>query len=391
MLFTTPPQTAGDIRSFCARFNEGLRVEYKGSFDANVRRNLPKVVSSFANSLGGVLIVSVDADDGVPRLPIEGFLTPREELPLTIENICLQNINPPVLPRITQVAGDVGGRMFLVIEVDESWEAPHAIENSKRVYVRTGNAANPYDDANVDLIIELVRRRAEPGARREHLLARARRRANAIVPDEAAHVQIGIAPLYPRRPLSSHQAVWDFLTRVRYQGAHYFPAASFRRVEDGVASFNRTEEYSQISAYGFLFTKRLMQSHAEAQVGVPVIAVREVFHPLFKLLKCANAFYSQVGYRGNIEVSALLNNVRLQRMQFLPDPYRFHDADDYQCYEESVNVSEISSAELLQDGVTRIAQDVLAQVCWSFWQAAEQFPDAPFRDYIADTVRRMGF
>jgi hypothetical protein len=53
-----------------------------------------------------------------------------------------------------------------VIEVDESWEAPHAIENSKKVYVRTGNAANPYDFAQVDFVIELVRRRAEPLALR---------------------------------------------------------------------------------------------------------------------------------------------------------------------------------------------------------------------------------
>ncbi len=366
-------------------------MEYKGTFDANVRRNLPKVVSSFANSLGGVLVVGVDTDNGVPRQPIEGFPTPREELPLTIESICLQNINPPVLPRITQVASDVGGRMFLVIEVDESWEVPHAIENSKRVYVRTGNAANPYDDADVDLIIELVRRRAEPRSRREHLLARARRRANTVVADGVTHVQIGIVPLYPRRPLSPHEAVRDFLARERYRGAHYFPSASLRRVEDGVASFNRAGEYSQVSAYGFLFTKRLMQPQPVEQGGAPVIAIREVFHPLFKLLRCANAFYSQVGYRGNIEVSALLNNVRLQRMPFLPDPYLIHDADDYQCYEDAVSVSELWSAELLRDGVTGIAQDILAQVCWSFWQTAEQFPGGPFRDYIADTVRQMGF
>jgi hypothetical protein len=47
MLFRAAPQNAADIRAFCTQFNEGIRVEYKGTFDDNVRRALPKVVSSF--------------------------------------------------------------------------------------------------------------------------------------------------------------------------------------------------------------------------------------------------------------------------------------------------------------------------------------------------------
>jgi predicted HTH transcriptional regulator len=70
MLFTRPPRAAEDIRSFCARFNEGLRVEYKANLDDAVRRALPKVISSFANSLGGVLVLGVNAVNGVPQEPI---------------------------------------------------------------------------------------------------------------------------------------------------------------------------------------------------------------------------------------------------------------------------------------------------------------------------------
>ena len=142
MLFPSVPQSAAQIRGFCERFNEGIRVEYKSAFDERVRKALPKVVSSFANSLGGVLIVGVVAPNGVVQTPIEGFLKPSEELPLTVEGICIQGINPPLFPRTTVVDSDIPGSAFLVIEVDEIWEAPHAIENSKKVYVRTGNAAN---------------------------------------------------------------------------------------------------------------------------------------------------------------------------------------------------------------------------------------------------------
>src|SRR5438270_231744 len=171
MLFQTPPTTADQIRSFCARFNEGIRVEYKGNFDESVRRALPKAVSSFANSLGGVIILGVNAVNGEPQSPIEGFEPPaREEIPLTIENICIQHLHPAIFPRIVEVTSDVAGRKFFVIEADASVEAPHAIENSTKVYVRTGNAANPYELADVDSVIELLRRRQDPTARRRKLL-----------------------------------------------------------------------------------------------------------------------------------------------------------------------------------------------------------------------------
>jgi hypothetical protein len=288
MLFVTPPQNAGSIHSFCAQFNEGLRVEYKSTFDDNVRRNLPKIVSSFANSLGGVIVVGVNAANGVPPGPASGVPPPAEELTLTVENICLQGINPPVVPRITIVPSDAAGHVFLVVEVDESWDAPHAIENSKRVYVRTGNAANPFDLAEVDLIIELIKRRAEPSWRRERLTAMARGRARTIVPDGAIHVQVCIAPSYPRRALCTNETVWAFLSGVRYRAARYFPFQTLRRVEDGVASFNRENEYSQVSTSGLLLTRRAMQRYREEQ-GPEVIKAADVLHPLVKLLNCANA------------------------------------------------------------------------------------------------------
>lgn len=95
MIFIERPITAQHIREVCARFNEGLRVEYKATFDAHVRDQLPKIASSFANSQGGVLVVGVRAANGVPEPPFGGFAAqPREESPLTVENICLRNISP---------------------------------------------------------------------------------------------------------------------------------------------------------------------------------------------------------------------------------------------------------------------------------------------------------
>jgi len=166
-----------------------------------------------------VLIVGVNTVNGEPQAPIEGFEPPaRDELILTVENICLQNINPPVFPRTTVVPGDVGNRVFLIIEVEDSGEAPHAIENSKKVYVRTGNAANPYDLADVDLIIDLVRKRKEPLERRDRLEKSAERRAEKWVMSPHSYVQVTICPRFPRSALCPSEEVYDFVQNTRYCG-----------------------------------------------------------------------------------------------------------------------------------------------------------------------------
>ncbi len=49
--------TLADVEDFCREFPEGVRVEYKREI-----RNIPKIVSSFANTLGGIFIIGVEAD-----------------------------------------------------------------------------------------------------------------------------------------------------------------------------------------------------------------------------------------------------------------------------------------------------------------------------------------
>ena len=157
------------------------------------------MISALANTLGGVAVIGVTTRNGIPLEPIEGFDTPNEELPLVIEQICLQGINPPVLPKITQIASDTPGKCFLIIEVDSSTEAPHAIENSKRVYVRTGNAANPYDLADVDTIIERFTRRRGLEEFRTELIARQKARSKySLSAGDKPKIAVSICPTFPQ-------------------------------------------------------------------------------------------------------------------------------------------------------------------------------------------------
>jgi len=388
MLFLNPPQNADDIRGFCGRFNESIRVEYKSNLDQNVRRALPKVLSSFANSLGGVLVIGVDAQNGVPVQPIQGFPTPNEEVPLTIENICLQNTYPPIFPRIHMVPSDVQGMTFVVVEVEESWEAPHAIENSTKVYVRTGNASEPYQLANVDLVIELVRRRAEPLAKRGKLIASARRRAETVVRAHTMSLEVTIGPSYPRHAICTRDALWNFLWQSMFRGAAYFPHQTLRRVEDGVASYNRNQEYGQVSVDGILLLRREMRvDHDENQR--PVIHIREFVLPFIRLLHCAQTFYRAAQYRGELTVDLSAAGIYQQSIQFLANQV-FFERDDFLCFEDTVFTRETIQAEQLDAGLADIVQTVIRQLCWSFWQSAEAFPVDALRVQLADVLQRMG-
>lgn len=391
MLFLKAPQSADDIRSFCAHFEEGMRVEYKGTFDQSVRNQFPKIVSSFANSLGGVLIIGVHTNNGVPQEPIEGFeLPPREELPLTIENICLQGIHPPVFPRTRIVRSDVEGRGFLVVEVDESWEAPHGVENSKRVFVRTGNATNPHELADVDLLIELIRRREEPAKFREALAARGHRRASSHVGDNTVHLDLVVGPHFPRRPLCTVDETWAFLWQSVGRGAFY-PLESLRRIENGSAAF-ADGAYAEISKFGLFVGRQSVRIvRRELFEMVDCLTFFDVLEATLKALRLSGAFYQAVGWRGNAEVEMRLENVLGRTMPFFTlDQLWDGVARDFTCHDQSVSASHVFAAEnmLLQTG--DLLREMLTQICWPFWQSPAEFPTRGLHEYIHENLPEMG-
>jgi hypothetical protein len=400
VLFIERPITGAHVRDFCGRFSEGLRVEYKRDFDANVRDKLPKVVSSFANSHGGVLVVGVNTLNGVPQGPFEGFEPPaREEFALTVENICLQNIYPPVLPRTTVVPSDVANRAFLVIEVEESGEAPHAIENSKKVYVRTGNAANPYDLADVDLIIDLVKRRKEPLELRNRLEKSTESRAEKWVMNPQSYVQVTICPRFPRSALCSSDEVYDFVRNTPYRGGHFINVNNLRRVPDGVAgqipeSMAVGAAYEEINRFGALFARtRFRKVPWEGQREVLVLLYGDLFHSLCKFLYCAASFYGATGFRGTVLVRVSLHNVAGELMTFYRIGGLIYDdvsPNDFRCIAEVVSVERLVEVDRIVRNKLDVLTDILGEFAWSFWQSLAEFPRDRLNAYAAETLRGMG-
>jgi hypothetical protein len=377
MLFPERPITVEHIRAFCSRFNEGYRVEYKRTFNSDVREKIPKVLSSFANSHGGVLIVGVDTLNGVPQPPFQGFQpSAREEFPLTVESICLQNIYPPVLPQTTVVESDLAGHIFLVIEVDEGTQTPHAIENSRKVYVRTGNAANPYDLADVDLILELVKRRREPFELRARLLERAKKRFTTHLDIKHADLggqraalgtilQLSVGPRFPTRQMCSQEEL-NPLIRKSYmpwrqivfpsQGAHILSQHESAVVLDAAMGTSIFEA----NVWGMPFYGARIWVKSKEASGVNLSAflgyVLLFVHHAAKLLQA-------LGYSGPVTIEVSLSPIL--RVNWLHDWAGYPQALGGSQVDDEIVLEVPATTEDLRERPDSVAAAVFRQVFFS--------------------------
>jgi hypothetical protein len=210
MLFSKPLQeiTFEDITEFCTQWPEGVRVEYKGVRDKfnDVAAQIPKVVSSFANTQGGIWIIGVKTDSSNRAiLPIKGF--PREVgLEERITQTCYSNLYPALLPdiRILDVPDDTNNVVAVVI-VPESLEAPHAIENTTRVYIRSNNTTERIALSEIDRIDYLLRRRRDAEIKGDTALAEMNRRNRILAP----FFRYSIGPQYPYKPVFASAALFE--------------------------------------------------------------------------------------------------------------------------------------------------------------------------------------
>jgi hypothetical protein len=309
----------------------------------------------------------------------------REEIPLTIQNICLTNVNPPLFPTVSVVNSDQERHVFVVVEIEESGEAPHAIENSRMVYVRTGDAANPYDLAEVDLIIDLVRRRSEPFELRTRLLSQATDRARQVVLHDRAEFQMSLCPTYPRNSLSDSETTSGFASQNQNRFREILPANSLRRVPNGVASLVQrnapdvTAKYFELNRYGLLFAARdfYIRRWGGDFPQATQLHFGDLLHTLMNLFTCASRFYAQQGYLGNLIFSALLSGVQGHSMEFrVRNIMNDNGPDDFKCYSNTVSVERQIGSNRDRNHQIDAITDIIAELTWAFWQGNGDYPRA---------------
>ena len=109
------------VEEFCRTWAEGARVEYKSSL-----ANVAKVVSSLANTGGGIIIfgVEIDKKTNMPLFPITGIEN-KGGFEESVTQTCIQGVYPPILPavKLVQIPSSPE-KVVVVVKISESLDAP---------------------------------------------------------------------------------------------------------------------------------------------------------------------------------------------------------------------------------------------------------------------------
>ena len=380
-MFTKPANEIdfNDIEVFCGEWGEGVRVEYKREMTP---KSLPKIISSFANTQGGIVIIGVEADkkQNKVRFPIQGI--PNDDgLEERIVQSAITGIYPSVRPEVItcDVPGETGN-VVAVVRVEESQQAPHAIQNSTRVYVREGSVTQPYELADIGRIEYLLKRREEPQSISRQILERIEERVKSHCSHlDMPNLELIARPVFPYRPLMSPSEVHEFMVL-----EPLIPTTdrninlNTRRVTGGVCCIQSMcpPDFWELNEYGFMYHRmglssepfKGVQSSDDDEVEEERFLHADDFERnVYIFLENVKDFLERCQYLGNIEITVTLREIQGEKLRF-PDDRHPSFAEDRESLESEASGSVQCLPQDLKNGGTYapILIGLMDQLFWVF-------------------------
>ena len=286
------------VETFCREWQEGIRVEYK----QEITNAVPKIVSSFANTQGGIFIIGVKENDpnGEEPFTIVGIPNNRgiEE---GIVQSAVTGIYPPVMPEVMIVEVPETENVIVVVRVDESPQAPHAIQNSTRIYIRHESITQPYEKpelAELSHIEYLFNRRQDTQRMTQQIIEQIEATHKRRLDPDIPILTIVSHPVFPYRPVISPHQIHDLFRK--WDGMRRLPGGICRTAHTPII---RT---SDVNEYGIVHYKTTFQNNAL----YPTIDIIDFRNAIHEFMEIAEVLYNNCNYLGNIEVSAQLKNVQ---------------------------------------------------------------------------------
>ena len=284
--------TFEDVESFCKEWSEGVRVEYKQEI-----AHIPKIVSSFANTQGGIFIIGVKADQEKNEVifPIQG-IPPKSGIEEQIQQSALTGIYPAIMPEVKIVDVPDTENVVVVLRIDESVQAPHAIQNSTKTYIRVGNITQPYELADMDRIKYMFKRREDAQEVTKQILNRIEERTHHLnCAQGVPSITVIAKPVFPYRPVISARDIYKLC-----EEAGLFP---LRSVTGGVSSIH-PKEYYEFNEYGVVYHRIVLPIYSQQEINYSAFILY-----LSSLIDKSKTLYKKCEYMGNIEISAHLQGV----------------------------------------------------------------------------------
>lgn len=375
-MFTKPLSQVeySDIEAFCGTFGEGIRVEYK----SEMIKEIPKTISAFANTLGGIIVIGAETDKVQNKVTAINGIDNKAGIEEGIINSSLQGIYPSVIPevKIFEIPGKAG-KILVVVKVHESIEAPHAIQNSTRVYIRTRSTSQPYELAEIDRIEYMLKRRDKLERLKDELIQNARASLERFLPalrPVLPLLYVSVSPVFPYQPLISLDELYVFCNAVPYNSTLYPAIDNPQRITDGICKFYGDAtgfHYREINHYGVIYvcetldkSKSRWRGSDEKKNEMQYVRFAHFIYSTGRVLKLAEMFYGKCGYLGNLEVKMEVKNIANESLMLNDEG--FPEYDRYKAIDNGTASSDIIIVEDIDTKLLDIIVSLMRNILWVF-------------------------
>ena len=372
MLFNKPIHelTFKDIVAFCERqLPENKQLDYKYMLPKN-HEKFAKTIASFANALGGTIIVGVQDDKNDKPCPPYNGIAYHEKIRNSIEDIIQTYIDPVVFVDINICVSPDKERMFIVVNIPQSNLTPHLVGKLKRAYIRTGQSSRPEAIVHPEKLPWLLDHRQKSERLRHILQDKAESHFDNYLKTLTADVvkesicTMSIVPLYPEEPLAAYKCLPELIRQSSAKASYGVmanPHYPLIPVQDGATIISNTRnlyKMTEFNAYGLLMNKQVV-SCAETVNGhsSKTIHVETLAQNLTLFLVTARKFLEKLPCAGTFELRFKLNNIRAVRALLAKQQATV--MEDYLRMDRSLTLSE------LQNSLPALLQNMMHEIAWS--------------------------
>ena len=383
--------TFNDVVAFCKkRVPEGKQLDYKYILPKNYEK-FAKVIASFANALGGLIIVGVQDDkNDQPRPPFTG-IPYHEKLRNTIEDIIKVYIDPVVFVDINICVNQTGDRMFVLIQIPQSNLTPHLVGKLKRAYIRTGQSSRPETIVHPEKLPWLLDHRKKSERLRHILYDKAERhfenylKTMTVSADGEVVCTLSLQPYYPEEPLTSYNNLPQLIKHASSSapyGVMANPNLPLQAVQDGAAVISNQRgvyKMTEFNAYGLLMNKQIVSS--EEMVNghtASTLRIESLAQNMVLFFTTARKFLEKLNVGGSLYFRLKMSNTRARRALF--------GKRQATVLEDYLRMDRTFSLDALQGDLPQTLEILLHETAWSL---GLQIPPEELRVLLAQLLAQV--